>query len=173
MDQLDYYGKLSAQLDWQRSPHHRPVRIVYTQAGEPTGSLLEDSKAIVESAFIGLRAKRSRKLTIYWRLSTAKPSMRQLKPLMSKGQFGARDLHKQLWKLPIPEFNPTKPLHSAIADSGEAAAEGTANQLARLREERGPKLTVTIARRELRAWLHASAEGQAVEKVVGRLLQGG
>ena len=29
-----------------------------------------------------------------------------VKPLMSKGQFGARDLHKHLWKLPIPEFDP-------------------------------------------------------------------
>ena len=27
-------------------------------------------------------------------------------PLMSKGQFGARDLHKHLWKLPIPGVRP-------------------------------------------------------------------
>ena len=25
---------------------------------------------------------------------------------MPKGQFGARHLHKHLWKLPIPEFDP-------------------------------------------------------------------
>ena len=31
-------------------------------------------------------------------------------------------------------------------------------------------MTVTIARRELRKWLRASDEGQAVEDVVGRLL---
>ena len=41
-----------------------------------------------------------------------------------------------------------------------------------LRQERGDGLTVTIARRELRKWLRASAEGAAVERTVGRLLGG-
>ena len=36
-----------------------------------------------------------------------------------------------------------------------------------------PNPTVDIPRRELRAWLGASAEGQAVEKAVGRLLGSG
>ena len=30
---------------------------------------------------------------------------------MAKGQFGARDLQKQLWKLPIPEYDATEALH--------------------------------------------------------------
>ena len=90
---------------------------------------------------------------------------------MSKGQFGARDLEKHLWKLPIPEFDPDNPLHPEVSAAGEAAAEGAARQLARLREERD-RVTVTIARRELRKWLRASPEGQAVEEAVGRLLSG-
>ena len=45
-------------------------------------------------------------------------------PLMSKGQFGSRDLHKHLWKLPIPEFDPKQKLHVAIAKAGERAAAG-------------------------------------------------
>ncbi len=40
-----------------------------------------------------------------------------------------------------------------------------------LREERD-RVTVTIARRELRKWLRASDEGHAVEAAVGRLLAG-
>ena len=92
-------------------------------------------------------------------------------PLMSKGQFGARDLHKQLWKLPIPEFDPSKPLHSAVSEAGEAAATGAAQQLERLRADRGHNVSVTIARRELRKWLRASAEGKAVEDAVTRLLR--
>ena len=40
LGQLDYYGKLSAQLDWQRNPGGRPIRVVYTQGGESTGALL-------------------------------------------------------------------------------------------------------------------------------------
>ena len=35
---------------------------------------------------------------------------------------------------------------------------------------RNSRLTVTIARREIRKWLRESAEGQRVEEVVGELL---
>ena len=67
---------------------------------------------------------------------------------MAKGQFGARDLQKHLWKLPIPEFNSLEPLHVALSEAGQAAAEGAAEQLAKLR-------------RELRKWLVDSQEGRA------------
>ena len=43
-------------------------------------------------------------------------------PLMSKGQFGARDLQKHLCKLPIPEFDPSQELHATIAEAGVTAA---------------------------------------------------
>ena len=61
------------------------------------------------------------------------------------------------------------PLHVEVSEAGEAAAAGAAKQLERLRQERN-RVTVTIARRELRKWLRASDEGNAVEDVVGRLL---
>ncbi len=35
---------------------------------------------------------------------------------MPKGQFGARDLQKHLWKLPIPEFDPDNAVACAIAE---------------------------------------------------------
>ena len=91
-------------------------------------------------------------------------------PLMSKGQFGARHLQKHLWKLPIPEFDPTNLLHASISEAGDRAAEGAARQLERLRQERD-SLTVTVARRELRKWLRESEEGVAVESLVARLLE--
>ena len=96
----------------------------------------------------------------------------EVDPLMPKGQFGSRDLQKHLWKLPIPEFDPSDALHAAIANAGEAAASGVTTQLEQLREER-PKLTVTVARRELRNWLRVSPEGTAVEQAVGELLGSG
>ena len=111
-----------------------------------------------------------------------------VQPLMNKGQFGARDLHKHLWKLPIPEYDPAVALHAEIAGAGAEAAQGAAHRLAALRDEyrkkhedwetkgrrgREPALTVTIVRRELRAWLRASPEGAAVESAVGRLPGGG
>ena len=93
--------------------------------------------------------------------------------MMPKGLFGARHLHKHLWKLPIPEFDPEQELHAGIAEAGATAAVGARKKLAELREQRGDKLTVAVVRRELRKWLRASEEGKAVEDSVGKLLAGG
>ena len=90
---------------------------------------------------------------------------------MPKGQFGARHLQKHLWKLPIPEFDASNRLHVEVSEAGKIAATGAARQLKRLRQERD-RVTVTIARRELRKWLRESDEGQAVEDAVERLLGG-
>ena len=43
LGQLDYMHKLSSQLEWQRDPGDRPVRVVYTKSGKPTAALLHDS----------------------------------------------------------------------------------------------------------------------------------
>ena len=93
-------------------------------------------------------------------------------PLMSKGQFGARDLQKHLWKLQIPEFNPHDPLHVEVSEAGRVVTVGAAQQLERLRQERD-RVTVTIARREIRKWLRESKAGKAGEEVVRDLLDGG
>ena len=89
-----------------------------------------------------------------------------------KASSGRAIFHKHLWKLPIPEYDASNALHVELSEAGEAAARGAARQLARLRRER-ERVTVTVARRELRAWLRASAEGAAAEAAVGRLLGGG
>ena len=91
---------------------------------------------------------------------------------MPKGQFGARDLHKHLWKLPIPQFDPNDAVHSAVADAGWAAEDGARKELDRLYKNRG-HVTIRIARRELRKWLRESPEGAAVEAAVEQLLQTG
>ncbi len=93
--------------------------------------------------------------------------------IMPKGQFGARHLHKHLWKLPIPRFDPAQELHVTIAEAGATAAAVAGKKLEELREQRGDKLTVTIVRRELRKWLRTSDDGRAVETRVGKLLPGG
>ena len=170
LSQLDYYGKLSAQLDWQRSPGDRPVRVVYTQGGESTGALLQDGGAIVESRLYWIACRDTREANYLLAIINSNALYELVTPLMSKGQFGARDLHKHLWKLPIPEFDPNEPLHVEVSEAGEAASAGAAQQLAQLRQHRD-RVTVAIARRELRKWLRESPEGKAVEDKVGKLLK--
>ena len=170
---LDHYGKLSSQLVWKRNPGDRMVRIVYTEAGEPTAALINHDDILVDETLYWITCKDSSEANYLLAIINSYALYQAVTPLMAKGQFGARHLHKHLWKLPVPEFDPSDALHKSIAEAGEAAAKGAAMQLEQLRQERGAKLTVTIARRELRKWLRESAEGQAVEEVVGELLGGG
>ena len=169
LGQLDYYGKLSAQLEWWRDSGGRSVRVVYTKAGEPTAALLQDGGAIVDHLLYWVTCKSLDEARYLLAIVNSEALREAVRPLMSKGQFGARDLHKHLWRLPIPEFVPGDPLHVEVSRAGRAAAQGAARELAALRQSRS-KVTVTIARRELRKWLRNSHEGKSVERAVGRLL---
>ena len=171
LGQLDYYGKLSAQLDWQQNPGERPVRVAYSKSGVPTAALLRDGAAIVDHLLYWVTCTDLHEAHYLLAIINSDVLNELVEPLMSKGQFGARDLHMHVWKLPIPEFDASVGLHLEVAEAGQTAAAGAAKQLERLRQERD-RVTVTIARRELRKWLRASDEGQAVEDAVGRLLGG-
>ena len=166
---LDYHRKLSAQLEWQQNPGARPVRVVYSGYGAPTAALLHDDDAIIDYKLFWVTCKDLEEAHYLLAIINSDRLYDMVKPWMSKGQFGPRDLQKHLWKLPIPEFDLSKPLHMAVADAGRAAAEGAASQLAQLRQERY-RVTVTVARRELREWLRESDEGRTVESAVGELL---
>ena len=173
VENLDYLHKLSSQLSWQQDVGARPVRIVYTGYGQPTAALIDDSNVIVDYKLFWITCKDMQEANYLLAIINSQTLYDAVTPLMSKGQFGARDLQKHLWKLPIPEFDAGDQLHVSLSKAGQRAAAGAAKRLAELRAERGDRLTVTIARRELRAWLRKSAEGAAVEGVVQSLLQAG
>ena len=168
-EQLDYYGKLSSQLEWKRDSSIRSFRIVHTEAGQPTAALISGDDAIVDSTLYWITCKDLKEANFLLAIINSQTLYEAAKRFMAKGQFGARHLHKHLWKLPIPEFDSHEPLHVALSEAGQAAAEGAAEQLAKLRRERD-RVTVTIARRELRNWLKDSKQGRGVETLVGELL---
>ena len=169
LGRLDFHRELSSQLEWSNTPSGRPIRVVYGGWGTPTAALLHDDDAIVDYKLFWTTCKDTKEAHYLLAIINSDALYESVTPLMPKGQFGARDLQKHLWKLPIPEFDSGDPLHAEVSATGEAAAEGAAHQLAQLREERD-RVTVTIARRELRKWLRASPEGKSVEDAVGRLL---
>ena len=161
LGQIDYLHKLSSQLEWQRNPDGRPVRVIYTSGGEPTAALLNDDSALVDKRLYWIACKDNEEATYLLAIINSKALYKAVIPFMSKGQFGARDLQKHLWKLPIPEYDGTEGLHGEIAAAGEAAAAGAARELGRLRAERGNDVGVRIVRRELRRWLREAGGGGA------------
>ena len=173
LGQLGYMSKLSSQLAWQKDPGERPFRVVYTKSGEPTACLLRDGQGLVDHLLYWVACQSVQEASYLLAVINSDALAEAVEPLMPKGQFGPRDLHKHLWKLPIPEFDAAVELHAEIAAAGAATAAGATSRLAAVRAERGADVGVTIVRRELRKWLRASAEGRAVEEAVGRLLGGG
>ena len=173
LGQLDYLHKLSSQLEWQKNVGSRPIRVVYTTSGQPTAGLLADDKALVDHVLYWISCRNVEEAHYLLGIINSVALYNSVSSMMPKGLFGARHLHKHLWKLPIPEFDPSEKLHTTISKAGAKAAAGAKKQLEKLRQERGDKLTVTIARRELRAWLRTSEEGRAVEAAVGQLLRAG
>ncbi|MCY4474893.1 MAG: N-6 DNA methylase [Chloroflexi bacterium] len=171
VDQLDYYGKLTSQLAWRHDNSSRPLRVLYTAAGVPTAAMLEDHEIITDYKLFWITCLDRNEADYLLAIINSETLYTAASPLMSKGQWGARDLQKHLWRLPIPEFDCGDSLHVSIADAGRQAAVGVERELENLRQ-RYPRLTVTIARREIRKWLRESAEGQRVEEVVGALLGG-
>ena len=170
LGQLDYMRKLSSQLEWQLNPNGRPVRLAYTSSGQPTAAILSEDADLVENLLFWIACRNADEANYLLAIINSEALYKSVSGMMPKGQFGARHLHKHLWKLSILEFDPTQGLHAEIAKAGAATAARAKAKLDDLRENRGDKLTVTIARRELRAWLRTSPEGRAVEQAVGGLL---
>ena len=168
--QFDYWGHLSAQLEWRKNSGPRPVRVVYTKSGVPTAALLQDDHALLDHKLFWITCKDTQEANYLLAIINSETLAEDVNKFTTPNWAGkTRDLQKHLWKLPIPEFDPENPLHITVSDAGEAAAVGAAEQLAQLRQQRD-KVTVTIARRELRKWLRNSPEGQAVENAVTKLL---
>ena len=107
LGQLDYIHKLSYQLEWQQNPGERPIKVVYPKAGQPTAALFQDDKALVDVTLYWVSCSSVEEAFFLLAVINSLALYNAVELFMSKGQFGARDLHKQLWKLPIP--NSTRP----------------------------------------------------------------
>ena len=171
--QLDYYGKLSSQLDWQHDDGGRPVRILQSEAGEPTAALIRQNTTLVDETLYWITCKNIAEAHYLLAIINSDTLKLAVSPFMPKGQFGARHLHKHLWKLPIPEYDPDNILHAEISAAGKSAAAGAERQLAQIRAHRQASrktFSVTVARRELRKWLRSAPQGHRVEQAVTKLL---
>ena len=170
---LNYHRELSSQLEWQKNTAERSVRVAYTRSGEPTAALLHHKESMIDTTLYWITCKSIDEAHYLLALINSNTLEEAVNPLTTPNWSGrTRDLHKHLWKLPIPEYDADNPLHADASDAGKAAAAGAARQLAQVRAQRGNAVSVAIARRELRKWLRSSQEGQRVEEVVRELLAG-
>ncbi len=158
-EQLDYYGKLSAQFPIA------PLRIVYAASGSlPAAAIVRDNRAVVEHALYWKSVSTDSEAHYLLALINSDALRKAVEQYQARGQFGARHFDKVLWNLPIPKFDPTSRLHRSLADAGKRAEESA--KLVDLVE--GEKFQ--RARKRVRDALIEAGIAKEIDKLVEKLL---
>jgi hypothetical protein len=83
--------------------------------------------------------------------------------MMSYGK-DERDIHKHVWELPIPTFDPHNAMHLRAAELGQSA-EKLISQY-----EVDPSLHFAATRRHIRDFLLSTADGSELNEIVFEML---
>ena len=169
---LNYNNIFTSQLAALRAMPAGGVRLAYATSGRPTAAIIADDKAIVDTKLyqiICAGMDEAHYLMAIINSAALEDAVEPFRPTGRFGKGGARHLHKHLWKLPIPRYDPSDASHAALSELGETASRA-ANELA---SSLGAGSGVAKTRRELREWQRANATARAIEGAVGRLLGAG
>ena len=160
-EQLDYFGKLSAQFPASATKSAPSVRVFCAASGTlPAAAVLSEQEAVLEHA-------------LYW-AATGKREAQYLTAILNNeagrrrckaAASGARVTStSSSSSCPFPLFNVNDPLHQELA----AAAERAANVAARVPLKEGTYFVT--ARKHIRTALHDNGIAQEIEELVTRLL---
>lgn len=157
-DQLDFRKKLTNQLPTA------PLRVAYGASGmHVVAALVESPIAVCEhKLYWGTVATRTEGLYLCSILNS--PAITDLvRPLMSYGK-DERDIDKYVWKLPIPLFDDSNPVHRRLADLGGQLADLVADL------DLGDSGNFVTLRRRIRSALAADPSATEINEIVLGLL---
>ena len=169
---LNWLNKLTSQLDYLRDPDDLPVRIAYTTSGRPTAALITDNEAIVDTKLYQVTCRNLDEAYYLLAIINSNALEGEVSDFRPKGLFGDRDLHKHLWKLPIPEYDANSEDHVKLSGLGRTAEQEATERFKGMEASLSPeKLTYNRVRAELRdVWQPTSKTAAAIELAVGKLL---
>jgi len=157
--QLDFYGKLSAQFPI------RPLRLVYTKAGSlPAACVIRDERAVIDHMLYWTAPSTEEEAYYLAAILNSETARARAEHYQARGQFGARHFDKVMFNLPIPIFSASDPLHRDLAFAG-AQAEDVASVVELVSGERFQR-----ARKRIRDALEEEGTGGEIEKLVDKLL---
>lgn len=155
--QIDHMSKLSQQMP------QPPLRIAYAASGmHVAAALIRDQQAIIDTKAYWSAVRTEAEGNFLVGILNAPSVTTLVRPLMSYGK-DERDIHKHVWRLPIPMFDPSNEVHSQIS---ELARELTDEM--RDRKFRSPNF-VTI-RQDARKWLNSDHRALTLDELVQDLL---
>ncbi len=157
-EQLDYMGKLSSQFP---APARR---VVYNSSGMHIAAApLSDNRGIINNKLYWCTVGSDNEAQYLCAILNSPVTTEFVRPLMSYGK-DERDIHKHVWKLPIPEFDPDDAIHLRLSKLG-AIVEQISRSV-----EIDPNLHFSASRRKIRNVLDALAETAEIDDLVYELI---
>ena len=173
---LNHQNVLTEQLEYLQAAiaGDGKTRVAYTSAGRPTSAIIKDNHAILENALFQTECESQSEAYYLMAAINSTELAKQAKPLCpTNWAKEIRHFHKHGWKLPIPRYDASDPLHIQLSDLGKAAEQECKALIANSDIPSSPAgdAQSRAARRLLRhEWQPNSATAQAIEAAVAQLL---
>ena len=149
------------------------VRVAYTGIGTPTATIIADDHAILDTALYQTECASEDEACYLMAVLNSNKLTAEAETFMSRGLYGARNFHKHGWKLPIPCYDASDPLHVRLSELGGTAEQECKALIANSRIMSNPAgdAQAREARRMIRhEWQPNSATALAIEDAVAELL---
>lgn len=158
-EQLDYYGKLSAQFPVSS------LRVMYATSGSmPAAAIVRDARAVCDSSLYWSAVENEQEGMFMLAILNSEVARSRAERFQARGQFGARHFHKVMFNLPIPLFDEKDALHRDLAAIG-AEAEAAAQMVELVEGEKFQR-----ARKRVRDGLIEQGIAPRIEELVEKLL---
>ena len=172
---LNHLNKLTSQLEYLQGAiaKKETVRIVYTESGQPTAAIIRDDRAIVDRTLYQTVCQSEDEARYILALINSNALAAATAPFMPKGLYGPRHFEKHGWKLPIPRYDPSDPLHTKLGELGGTAEQECQALIAQsdIRTKPAGDAQSRAARKMLRhEWQPNSKVAQDIETAVTELL---
>ena len=175
-DRLNYQKLLTSQLEYLQGAitNDETVRVAYTQSGQPTAAIIRDNHAIMDRKLYQTVCQSDGEASYLTAILNSDELATRARPFCTTNWAKKiRDFEKHGWKLPIPRYDTSDPLHVRLSELG-ATAEAECEALivgSDIREQPAGDAQSRAARRLLRhEWQPNSKTAQAIETAVTQLL---
>ncbi|WP_422748876.1 N-6 DNA methylase [Mycobacterium sp. WMMD1722] len=156
-ERLDYMGDLTNQLP------AGPIRVAYPSAGMHVhAAIINDPRIVIDYKLYWCAVATESEAHYLTGILNAPILTALVRPLMSYGK-DERDVCKQIWKLPIPDFDPSDHLHMDISQLSQDLTELFSQR------ELVSDNYVQI-RQDFRSVVKESEQGRRLDKLVRQLL---